>query len=1170
MKIPRLLIPILTGALAFAGLRASGTIVTMLPASLAGSISSSSQRGFLVRTAQSWSTNGPVQNSYLRAFRQMNGTLLDVNNQVAANAAYAGTNTDGSYTVDTIDFEKDGYAIDVKDGSGTIVRSFSPGLFPGIPGPEGSTSNFTVEVVTYLQLQAGTNLFGVSSGAERTDVPDDDGFYVFTGANPRDFFATQIGAAEKNTSQPFASNQHLETQLVFVAPVAGIYPIRFLYWQTGHGANLEFYSIDPLYGGRILVNDPNDISSVPAYTDSTLAAPNAPYVAEVSPLPGSAGNAAATPVTALLIDGTATVNLSTVALTLNGNPATIAKSKIGGRTTVSYSPAPLRVDPNNAMSLTFRDSASVFKTNNWAFTISVAGGNSATVFGQWDFNYGDLRATIGYDLHYLDPTFDGPAGSAPSKTQFGTTAFFGIPDINGQVARVMHVPGGLDARYGYAMTHGISPNGGGTKVNQYTLIMDVYVAATGPGAASLWRVQPTGSSDGDLFWQGNNFGQGASGYLGKGTFTAGAWHRVIAAYDEAASTPVVTKFVDGIKQNDWTANQGLDNSRRAMSSVAYLFADGTPTDERREMWVKSVQIRAGKLTDAQMALLGGADAAGIPSSIPDSSVAGQWDFQRGDLSASIGADLAYLDPTVDGGTNNTSAPGDVTRFGSCSSLGVSLINGVDANIMQVPGDLNPGIGYAMTHRIAPNGGGTKVNQYTLIMDVMVNNTGPGAAALWRVQPTGSSDGDVFWQGNNFGQGGGGYNGKGTFTTLAWHRVVLAYDEAAATPVVTKFVDGIKQDDWTANQGLDNARRAMSPVAYLFADGTPTDERRKMWVKSVQIRAGKLSDAQIVALGTADGNAIPVATPATSVAGEWDFERGDLSATVGKPLQYLNPTVDGGTNNTSAPGNVTQFGTCSGLGVSLINGVDANIMQVPGDLNAGIGYVMDHGIAPNGGGTKVNQYTLIMDMMVNSSGPGAASLWKVNLTGNDGDLFWQGNNFGQGGGGYNGKGTFTPGAWHRVVAAYDEAASTPVVTKFVDGIKQDDWTANQGLDAARRAMGPLAYLFVDGIGTVDERRTMWVKRIQIRAGKMSDAAIIALGTPSAAAMPVSSVVPSAPALTMSPVIAGKTILQWPLSVSGYTLVSSSTLTGPWSAVSGVANNAVEVALGAGNKFFRLQQ
>src|SRR2546422_818644 len=156
-------------------------------------------------------------------------------------------------------------------------------------------------------------------------------------------------------------------------------------------------------------------------------------------------------------------------------------------------------------------------------------------------------------------------------------------------------------------------------------------------------------------------------------------------------------------------------------------------------------------------------------------------------------------------------------------------------------------------------------------------------------------------------------------------IVAAYDEAASTPVVTKYVDGIKQDDWTANQGLDAARRALLPTAILFGDGDQ-DERRIMWVKSVQIRSGKLSDAQCALLGAPTGVRIPVNLPGSTVAGQWDFEFRDLSATVGKALVYFDPTFDGpsGTN-----ANLTTFSNCTALGVSTINGVDANIVQVPG-------------------------------------------------------------------------------------------------------------------------------------------------------------------------------------------------------------------------------------------------
>ena len=218
------------------------------------------------------------------------------------------------------------------------------------------------------------------------------------------------------------------------------------------------------------------------------------------------------------------------------------------------------------------------------------------------------------------------------------------------------------------MAHGIAPNGGGTKVNQYTLIMDVFVDTSGGGTASLLNIGASlnNTDDGDLFWQGSNFGQGTGGYNGTGQFTAGDWHRVVAAYDEAANPPVVTKYVDGIKQDDWTANQGLDNDRRAMQPTAILFGDGDQ-DERRTMWVNSIQIRAGKLSDAEMVALGGPEACGIPATIPQSTVTGQWDFERGNLSATIGKPLAYLNPAYDnGGALPTPAPIQTRRRLECA------------------------------------------------------------------------------------------------------------------------------------------------------------------------------------------------------------------------------------------------------------------------------------------------------------------------------------------------------------------------------------------------------------------------------------------------------------------------------------------------------------------------
>src|SRR5687768_3372995 len=92
---------------------------------------------------------------------------------------------------------------------------------------------------------------------------------------------------------------------------------------------------------------------------------------------------------------------------------------------------------------------------------------SGQVTGQWDFEQGDLRATVGKDLEYGD----GPTGRVKTQTSFGTTTSFGIADIGGKPATVMKYTRDefeVDATdknpRGYLCQHGLLPNGGGTKV----------------------------------------------------------------------------------------------------------------------------------------------------------------------------------------------------------------------------------------------------------------------------------------------------------------------------------------------------------------------------------------------------------------------------------------------------------------------------------------------------------------------------------------------------------------------------------------------------------------------------------------------------------------------------------------------------------------------------------
>src|SRR5438128_324608 len=114
---------------------------------------------------------------------------------------------------------------------------------------------------------------------------------------------------------------------------------------------------------------------------------------------------------------------------------------------------------------------SVTATSQGVYTVLVSTASGATlsagavltvydlaVTGQWGFDQGDLRATVGADLEFTGDT--------------ASTTTFPSMEIGDQIARVMAF-GSNSVTQGFYMRHGAKPNGGGRFVNQYTLIMDV-------------------------------------------------------------------------------------------------------------------------------------------------------------------------------------------------------------------------------------------------------------------------------------------------------------------------------------------------------------------------------------------------------------------------------------------------------------------------------------------------------------------------------------------------------------------------------------------------------------------------------------------------------------------------------------------------------------------------
>src|SRR5688572_9192941 len=94
---------------------------------------------------------------------------------------------------------------------------------------------------------------------------------------------------------------------------------------------------------------------------------------------------------------------------------------------------------------------------------------TTTLLGQWDFNSTNLtQATSG----------------APLQLVGGLQGAFETVQINGRPAGVMNLPGPISPSQSLLATFNPLANGGGTNLNQYTILMDVMWP---PESDNTWR-----------------------------------------------------------------------------------------------------------------------------------------------------------------------------------------------------------------------------------------------------------------------------------------------------------------------------------------------------------------------------------------------------------------------------------------------------------------------------------------------------------------------------------------------------------------------------------------------------------------------------------------------------------------------------------------------------------
>ena len=176
----------------------------------------------------------------------------------------------------------------------------------------------------------------------------------------------------------------------------------------------------------------------------------------------------------------------------------------------------------------------------------------------WEFNGPDTgEATVGAPLEL----------KGTAKPAAGITATDGAIQIG-------------EGSY-YICTHGVAPNGGGTKVNEWTLLIDFSFPPSSlsdppSGYNDLFQTNPTNADDSD--WTINSSGAvgiGAVGYSSTKAFTTkgNTWYRMVLVVDNGTRHDI---YFDGVEIFKGT-QQGVDG-RFSLASTILLFCAGNNQD----------------------------------------------------------------------------------------------------------------------------------------------------------------------------------------------------------------------------------------------------------------------------------------------------------------------------------------------------------------------------------------------------------------------------------------------------------------------------------------------------------------------------------------------------------------------------------------------------------------
>jgi hypothetical protein len=319
--------------------------------------------------------------------------------------------------------------------------------------------------------------------------------------------------------------------------------------------------------------------------------------------------------------------------------------------------------------------------------------------GQWDFDSTSLAATVGSAMTYLD----GPGGATATQTAFGSSATFGIALIQGTNAGVMKFPA-CTQPMGFGMPTPAGGNGGGSLVNDYTLILDVLYPAASSGSA-----RPIIQTDDGILTPAADFVINASSQIGSaegpffGQIQSDTWHRI--GFVVQGSLQQIRFYIDGAFVGTRSIPEPYD-SRFALSPSGIVGLFNNNNADAATGYVNSVQVRDVVLTPGQMAAMGGPSAAGIPQEIPTvPSFVERWtpSGPSANRITDVGAVINPGDTTIDTSTISLRLDGAV-------QTPLSIINSGAAIVVLKPeaGPLAAGTTHTLVLSYSDSGAGTKL------------------------------------------------------------------------------------------------------------------------------------------------------------------------------------------------------------------------------------------------------------------------------------------------------------------------------------------------------------------------------------------------------------------------------------------------------------------------------